>query len=79
MFAGGGVGPNRQIGNYTTDRPGSGGYGVDVDVLEEDGVMTRHPPKAADFVATVYRTMGLDWADFFIPGGYGEIVGVRAG
>jgi hypothetical protein len=79
MFAGGGVGPNRQIGNFTTDRPGSGGYGVDVDVIEEDGVMTRHPPKASDFVATIYRTMGLDWTDFFIPGGYGEIVGVRAG
>jgi hypothetical protein len=79
MFAGGGVGPNRQIGNYTSDRPGSGGYGVDVDIREEDGAMTRHPPKASDFVATIYRAMGLDWTDFFIPGGYGEILGVRAG
>lgn len=79
FFAGGGVGANRSIGNFTTDRPGPGGFGVPVSILEEDGSMNDRVPRSADFVATVYRAMGLGFEEFFIPGGYGEIVGVRAG
>ncbi|MEQ8456294.1 MAG: DUF1501 domain-containing protein [Sandaracinaceae bacterium] len=79
MFAGGGVGQSRSVGGYTIDGMHSaGGVGVPVAVREEDGALHEHAPRVSDFVSTIYRGMGLDWGEFFIPGGYGEILGVRA-
>jgi hypothetical protein len=72
MFAGGNVAPNRQIGSYT-----NGGIGLPVDIVEEDGRSTRRVPRAADVVTTALRIMGLDMHDFFIPGGFGEVLGMR--
>jgi len=75
VFAGGGVAANRQIGNYTVPH----GTGVPVDIVEEDGGSSQRVPRAADVTATALRILGLDFYDFFIPGGYGEVVGMRAG
>ena len=75
VFAGGGVAANRQIGNYTVPN----GIGVEVDVIEEDGATGKRVPRACDVTATALRILGLDFYDFFIPGGYGEVVGIRAG
>ncbi len=72
MFAGGNVAGNRQVGSFTP-----GGLGVPVDIVEEDGRATHRVPRAADMVTTALRILGLDMHDFFIPGGYGEVVGLR--
>jgi hypothetical protein len=75
VFAGGGVAGNRQIGSYTTDH----GIGVPVDIAESDGSKTHRVPRACDAVASALRILGLGMDDFFLPGGYGEAVGLRAG
>jgi hypothetical protein len=72
MFAGGNVAGNRQVGSYTTR-----GLGVPVDIVEENGQASRRVPRAADAVTTALRIMGMSTHDFFIPGGYGEVTGIR--
>lgn len=73
LFAGGNVAPNRMVGTYNTS-----GIGQPVAVTEEDGSSGHRVPRSADVVTTAMRIMGLGMHDFFIPGGYGEIVGLRA-
>ncbi len=70
MYAGGNVAANRQVGSY--DRRG---FGVATDLVEENGQASSRVPRSADAVATAMRIMGLDFHEFFIPGGYGEVVG----
>ncbi|WPB76232.1 DUF1501 domain-containing protein [Archangium violaceum] len=72
MFAGGNVAANRQVGSYTPR-----GLGVPVDIIEENGQPSKRVPRAADTVTTALRIMGMDTHDFFIPGGYGEVMGIR--
>jgi hypothetical protein len=72
MFAGGNVAGNRSIGSY--DRRG---FGVSAEIVEENGQASMRVPRSADAVATAMRIMGLDFHEFFIPGGYGEVVGLR--
>jgi uncharacterized protein (DUF1501 family) len=71
-FAGGNVAANRQVGSYTPR-----GLGVPVDIIEENGQPSKRVPRAADAVTTALRIMGMELHDFFIPGGYGEVVGLR--
>ncbi|KFE69212.1 DUF1501 domain-containing protein [Hyalangium minutum] len=71
-FAGGNVAGNRQVGSYTPR-----GLGVPVDLIEETGQPSRRVPRSADVVTTALRIMGMEAHDFFIPGGYGEVVGLR--
>lgn len=72
-FVGGGIEGNRQIGKFILPHAS----GADVDVIEESGERARRPPRAADVVATACAIMGLKQGDFFIPGGYGEVTGLR--
>jgi hypothetical protein len=72
MFAGGNVAGNRQVGSY--DRRG---FGVPVELIEENGQPSSRVPRSADAVTTAMRMLGLDFHEFFIPGGYGEVVGLR--
>lgn len=72
VLAGGNVAGNRQVGGY--DRRG---FGLPTDLVEENGQPSRRVPRSADAVATAMRVMGLDFHEFFIPGGYGEVVGLR--
>lgn len=72
VFAGGNVAANRQVGSYTPR-----GLGVPVDIIEENGQPSKRVPRAADAVTTALRIMGMDTHDFFIPGGYGEVTGIR--
>ncbi len=72
-YIGGGVAGNRQVGSYELPT----GRGVDVDIIEEDGASSRRNPRAADATATACRIMGMGLSDFFLPGGYGEVVGLR--
>jgi hypothetical protein len=71
-FAGGNVAGNRQVGSYTPR-----GLGVPVDLIEENGQPSKRVPRSADAVTTALRIMGMEMHDFFIPGGYGEVVGIR--
>lgn len=77
-FAGGGVAGGRTIGGYDFERFATGPRGLPVSITEEGGEKSMRPPRSADIVATVCSIMGLPLHDFFIPGGYGEIMGVRA-
>lgn len=72
MFAGGNVAGNRQVGSY--DRRG---FGVPVSLVEENGQASSRVPRSADAVTTAMRIMGLEFNEFFIPGGYGEVTGLR--
>jgi hypothetical protein len=72
FFAGGNVAANRQVGSYTTR-----GLGVPVDIIEETGHPSKRVPRSADVVTTALRIMGMEPHQFFIPGGYGEVVGLR--
>jgi hypothetical protein len=78
VLVGAGVTPNTMIGNYELAGAGKlhDPVGVPVDLIDEGGVPIKRVPKAADVCATVYQTMGVD--KYFIPGGYGKIVGVTA-
>jgi hypothetical protein len=77
-FVGGNVAENREIGAYDFTNFSFGPRGSEVDVVEEGGEAASRVPRAADVVTTACRVMGLEaGTDFFIPGGYGEIVGVR--
>lgn len=77
-FVGGGVAGGRTIGGYDFERFSTGPRGQAVDLIEEGGERSSRPPRAADVAATVCSIMGLPLSEFFIPGGYGEILGVRA-
>ena len=48
-----------------------------MDVIEENGQAGKRIPRAADMTTSALRIMGLQFSDFFIPGGYGEVVGLR--
>ncbi|WP_199747010.1 MULTISPECIES: DUF1501 domain-containing protein [Corallococcus] len=71
-FAGGNVAGNRQVGSYTTR-----GLGVPVDIIEENGQASKRVPRSADAVTTALRILGMEAHEFFIPGGYGEVLGLR--
>lgn len=73
-LVGGGVAGNRMIGSF--DMPHA--LGVPVEIREESGETSVRVPRAADLTATACCAMGLGLQDFFIPGGFGEILGVRA-
>jgi Protein of unknown function (DUF1501) len=79
VLAGGGINTNRMIGAYDTDAPSFDGYyGTPVDIRNiETNVVEHRPPKTADIVATIMTILGIE--NFFIPGGYGEVLGVRQG
>ncbi len=72
MFAGGKVANNRMVGTYD-DR----GFGLPTDIVEENEQPSRRVPRAAAITTTALKIMWLGFHDFFIPGGYGEIVGLR--
>lgn len=72
MYLGGNVAGNRSIGTY--DR---GGFGQPVSLVEENGQPSMRVPRSADAVTTAMRIMGLEFHEFFIPGGYGEVEGLR--
>jgi hypothetical protein len=48
-----------------------------VDIVEENGQPSKRVPRSADAVTTALRILGMDTHEFFIPGGYGEVVGLR--
>lgn len=73
-YVGGNVAGRRQVGSYTTD-----GIGTDVAIVEENGQTSRRQPRASDATATALRVLGLKFDEFFIPGGFGEVVGIRRG
>src|SRR5262249_22172322 len=75
VYAGGNVAGNRQVGGYEVPS----GLGVPVDIVEENGQASQRVPRAADGITTALRVLGLDFHDFFIPGGYGEVTGIRRG
>jgi hypothetical protein len=52
--------------------------GQPVDIIEESGEKGQRPPQASDVIATVLSAFGLEpGADFFLPGGYGVVAGVK--
>jgi hypothetical protein len=72
-FVGGGVSANRMIGSYELPQ----GRGVEVDLHDETGAPVSRIPRAADVITTACRILGMKFDEFFIPGGYAEIDGVR--
>ena len=80
IFAGGGLNTNRAMGGYTVPaRPPSevvGHDGVAVPV-QENGATVNRVPRSADVVTTALAVMGVTGVR--IPGGNGEILGVRRG
>ncbi|MBL8951782.1 MAG: DUF1501 domain-containing protein [Myxococcaceae bacterium] len=79
ILAGGGLNANRMVGTYavnTADANASGFDGVPVAVRESTGDVTRKP-RSADVVTTALAVMGVH--NVRIPGGNGEILGVRTG
>jgi hypothetical protein len=80
ILVGGNVQGNRMVGGYDeTMGNGVTPLGVPVSILDLEssgGGSSQQVPRAADAAATVLRCFGLQaGTDFFIPGGYGEIVG----
>lgn len=69
-LVGGGVRGNQMIGNYDL---ASAGVGLPVKLREEDGAEGERVPRSADVCSTIYNALGIK--DYFIPGGYGEILG----
>jgi hypothetical protein len=77
IIAGGGVRGNRMIGNYEFPTvEARNPVGAPIRLIDEGGDSVVRPPKSADVIYTALRTMGIE--DFFMPGGPGEIVGVRS-
>jgi hypothetical protein len=79
IMAGGGLSPNRMIGSYAVNLadPAANGYdGVGVAVQESTGQAMRRP-RSSDIITTALAVMGV--TNVRIPGGNGEILGVRAG
>lgn len=84
VLAGGGINTNRMLGGYDVSGGGNGltgnalgYYGKPLALVDEGGDPQTRIPKSADVAQTVYRLLGID--GIFIPGGSGEIVGVRQG
>lgn len=78
-FVGGATHGNRQVGNYDFSgvaANANGPNGAAIDLIDEGGDPTVRPPRSADVAHTIYHMMGIN--DFFIPGGSGEIIGVRS-
>lgn len=74
LLVGGGIAGNQMIGGFD-----EGPLGVPVAIREEDGREIMRAPKSQDTIATILTALGLEMGDdFFLPGGYGEVVGVRA-
>jgi hypothetical protein len=79
LFAGGGLAPNRMVGGYAVDpaNPTAQGYdGVPVAIQESTGPVQR-VPRSSDIVTTALAVLGV--TGIRIPGGNGEVLGVRAG
>jgi hypothetical protein len=77
IFAGGGINTNRMLGSYDVQDPKAiGYYGAPLTIQEAAGPVTR-VPRASDIVTTALAIMGIN--QIRIPGGNGEILGVRAG
>jgi hypothetical protein len=78
VLVGGGINGNLMVGNYDLEgKPAPHDpIGLPIDIIDDKGVAAKAIPKSADVLATIYAAFGIK--DFFIPGGYGEIVGVRA-
>lgn len=70
MFAGGNVANNRMVGTYDTR-----GFGEPTAIIEENGQASTRVPRSADIACTALHMMGVN--NVFIPGGFGEIVGLR--
>ena len=79
IFAGGGLSPDKMVGGYavnTADPTAQGFDGVPVAIKEASGTVTRRP-RSSDIVNTALAVMGV--TGITIPGGSGEILGVRSG
>ncbi len=79
IFAGGGLSPNRMIGSYavnTADPTAQGFDGAPIAIKEATGTVMRRP-RSSDVVTTALAVMGV--TGISIPGGSGEILGVRSG
>lgn len=80
VFAGGGLNTNRMIGGYGVDvmNPTAQGFdGVPVGIDDVAGGMLSRRPRSGDVVTTALKILGAP--QFTIPGGNGEIMGVRSG
>jgi hypothetical protein len=72
IVSGGTVLGNRQIGGF--EMPSTLGLPVAID---DEGGRVMRTPNASDFVATICQQFGMvSGDDYFIPGGYGPIVGI---
>ena len=76
MIAGGGTHGNRQLGGFDLEASGYSPLGVPSAIVDEGGQMIERPLRTADIIYTSLVALGVE--DFFLPGGPGEIVGVRA-
>jgi hypothetical protein len=73
ILVGGEIQGNRMYGGFEDSV-----LGMPVLIREEDGREVMRPPKSQDTIATALSALGLHMGeDFFLPGGYGEVVGVR--
>jgi hypothetical protein len=79
VFAGGGVASDLMLGGYDEVNFGKGSSptGNPVSLLDEGGAKISRPPTSGDVVFTALRALDIPASDFFIPGGPGEILGVR--
>lgn len=84
VLAGGGIQTNRMLGGYDVSGNGNGltgnalGYfGKPLDLIDEGGDPQNRIPRSGDIAQTVYKILGIDGV--FIPGGSGEILGIRSG
>ncbi len=77
VLAGGGIQTNRMLGGYDISGDGLGYFGKPLDLIDEGGDPQHRIPRSGDVAQTVYKIMGIDGV--FIPGGSGEILGVRSG
>jgi Protein of unknown function (DUF1501) len=78
ILVGGGINGNLMVGNYDLEgKPAPyDPIGIPIPIVDDKGAAAKAIPKSADVCATLYAAFGI--SDFFIPGGYGEILGVRS-
>ncbi len=79
VMAGGGLNANRMVGGYNINpaNPNLPGFdGLPVTIAEQNGNVQRRP-RTSDVVTTALAVLGVEGVR--IPGGNGEIVGIRAG
>ncbi len=79
IFAGGGLNANKMVGSYavnTADPTAQGFDGAPIAIKEASGTVMRKP-RSADIVNTALAVLGITGVT--IPGGSGEILGVRSG